>query len=98
MSTSDRYVPTSIFRRLDAIEARLEAAIRRARVLAQKNAEEEPPKDRAVRCLEEIESSLDELEHRLKRIEEDTREKESPPETFGSEHGFSTGMHFPGLG
>jgi hypothetical protein len=87
-----------ILRRLDAIEARLEAASRRARGLMGETIADTLPEDDPVRRLEKIESNLTELEERLKRIEAEMRDKESPPHTFGTLNEFSTGQHFPGLG
>jgi hypothetical protein len=86
-----------LLRRLNVIEARLEAANRRTQGLL-REASADLPEDDPARRLEGIESKLTELEERLKRIEAEMRDKESPPESFGTSNQFSTGQHFPGLG
>ncbi len=88
----------AILRRLEAVEARLEATIRRARGMMSESPRGEEPESEAVRHLDEIETKLEALEERLRKMEQEMRWKESPPESLGTERPFSTGLHFPGLG
>jgi uncharacterized protein YhaN len=84
--------------RIEAIEARLEAFNARARDLLHQAVREEHEDGDRLRHLEILEEKLEALEGRLRKLEDEMRSKESPPETFGTERQFSTGMHFPGLG
>src|ERR1700723_3482285 len=83
-----------ILRRLDAIEARVATASRRACSLC---SETDTPLERtlpggdSVSRLDSIEANLAALEDHLKQLETQMREKESPPESFGTSSEFSTG-------
>jgi hypothetical protein len=98
MANSSGTIRGDVHRRIQAIAGRLEAFSARARGLLRDTVEQEHDDSERIRHLEVIESKLEALEQRLKRLEDEMRSKESPPETFGTERGFSTGMHFPGLG
>jgi hypothetical protein len=98
MANSFGTIRGNVQRRIEAVAARLEAFNARARGLLRDTVEEERDDSERIRHLEVIESKLEALEERLKRLEDEMRSKESPPETFGTERGFSTGMHLPGLG
>jgi hypothetical protein len=94
-------VGNDILGRLEAIGARIEAVSRRAGALLgtpEERREKNLTEDDPVQHLEQIESNLEALEERLKKMEAQMREKESPPETFGTSSQFSTGPHFPGIG
>jgi chromosome segregation ATPase len=85
-------------RRIEAIEARLEAFNVRARSLLDETVRKEGDNEERIRHLDLLESKLEALEERLHKLEDEMRSKESPPESFGTERRFSTGLHFPGLG
>jgi hypothetical protein len=98
-NTSDNAAGQHHFvRRIDVIEARLQAAARRARALVSDSGVRDEPREDPVHRLEAIENTLKALEDHLRKIEIDMRVKESPPESLGSISQFSTGLHFPGLG
>jgi hypothetical protein len=98
MMTPSGGVRAKIVRRLEAIEARLEAFGLGPREVERVQAESQQAESDRVRRLEDIEQRLARLEERLRGMEQDLRSKESPPETFGTAKEFSTGMHYPGLG
>jgi hypothetical protein len=98
MANSFGTIRGNVQQRIEAVAARLQAFSARARGLLRDSVEEEQDDHQRIRHLELLESKLEALEERLKRLEEEMRSKESPPETFGTERAFSTGMHFPGLG
>jgi hypothetical protein len=90
-----------VLRRLNAIGARIESVSRRAGALLRESEEKGKkvlPEGDPLRHLEEIESNLAQLEERLKKVEIEMRDNESPPHSFGTSSEFSTGPHLPGLG
>jgi DNA repair exonuclease SbcCD ATPase subunit len=98
MANSYGGLRAEVLRRIEAIESRLEAFNMRARDLLHLAVKEQRDEEDRLRHLEEIEQKLEALEDRLRKMEEDMRSKESPPESWGTERRFSTGMHYPGLG